>query len=465
MPLVACAVLAPTAVALLGAATPYAAHAQKPATPPAPKTGAPPGPASVAGKSANLTPTRPGVYSFWTVSKTGAQSAVGNIAAGQKSAPVTLGSDASEIDVLDEATGTLAVYPAASVKSGATVSVAPGDFIYVKSVQVAVTANGGKAVEKASVTLTDAKNKTVSRVLTAADGGVARFDTVPVGKASVSASVGDANSGGPKVTQETTIAPPKGGEAVQVSLALSGSVPTLTNTPATSGANNAAQTPTANAPVAAPNGQTNFPAVDNRDANPPNNWIPGVVGILLLAGGIFYGLKYAKDKGTTIPSVLKQLGVEMPQDAPATNAANLKPAPPVLPPLASLTELPAAGAASGAVAASFGGSAGAGSAAPAAIINPRLVGLVGPVGGETFPLDSGPLTVGRDAGNTLALTQDTTLSRKHARIESSGPNNWAVTDAGSSNGTFVNGQKVSGSQTLRVGDEIQIGASRFRFEA
>ena len=191
-----------------------------------------------------------------------------------------------------------------------------------------------------------------------------------------------------------------------------------------------------------------------------------MVGILLLAGGIFYGLKYAKDKGTTIPSVLKQLGVEMPQDAPATNAANLKPAPPVLPPLASLTDLPAAGAASGAVAAPLGGAGAGGSSAPAsALVNPRLVGLVGPVGGETFPLDSGPLTVGRDAGNTLALTQDTTLSRKHARIESSGPNNWAVTDAGSSNGTFVNGQKVSGSQTLRVGDEIQIGASRFRFEA
>ena len=233
----ACAVLAPTArpsrlrlvpVALVFAASvaPLSAWAQKPAASPAAKTGAPPGPASAAsGKQANLSPTRPGVYSFWTVSKTGAQSAVGTIAAGQKSAPVTLGSDASEIDVLDEATGTLAVYPAANVKSGATVSIAPGDFIYVKSVQVAVTASGGKAVEKASVTLTDAKNKTVSRVLTAADGGIARFDTVPVGKASVSASVGDANSGGPKVTQETTIAPPKGGEAVQVSLALSGQRP------------------------------------------------------------------------------------------------------------------------------------------------------------------------------------------------------------------------------------------------
>jgi pSer/pThr/pTyr-binding forkhead associated (FHA) protein len=39
-----------------------------------------------------------------------------------------------------------------------------------------------------------------------------------------------------------------------------------------------------------------------------------------------------------------------------------------------------------------------------------------------------------------------------------------VTDLGSSNGVFVNGVRIGGSQPLRSGDEVQIGNTRFRFE-
>ena len=444
-----------------------AAHAQTPATPPAknasPAPLASPSASAAPAKQVTLSPTRPGVYSFWTVDKNGGQSAVGTLAAGQKSAPVSLSDMTSEIQVLDEAVGLLAVYPAEKLKSGAVISVSPADFNRVKSVQVAVTASGGKPVEKASVRLTDANNKTVSRILTAADNGVARFDNVPVGKASVSAAYGEA--GGPKVTQETTVTAPKGGGAVELALALSGdNIPTLAAAAPAGGANSAPASPSANPAVPA-----NFPAANNADAPAPNNWIVGVVGLLLLAGGIVFGVRYAANKGVTVPGVLKQMGVEMPQDA-ANGANALKPAAPVLPPLPSLGDLPSAGAASGAVAAPLGGMNGNAAVyanAPASTVaagNPRLVGLVGPVGGEVFPLDAGPLSVGRDAGNTLALTQDTTLSRQHARIENTN-GSVCVVDAGSSNGTFVNGQKIAGTQTLRPGDELQIGASRFRFEA
>jgi pSer/pThr/pTyr-binding forkhead associated (FHA) protein len=37
-------------------------------------------------------------------------------------------------------------------------------------------------------------------------------------------------------------------------------------------------------------------------------------------------------------------------------------------------------------------------------------------------------------------------------------------DHGSTNGTFVNGAKVSGEAFLRPGDEVQFGAIRFRYE-
>ena len=462
--------LLPHAATLFCAAAffaPVIARAQKPVAPPGPPAQKSASPAAPAAKQITLAPTRPGQFSFWTVGKDGTQSAVGTLAANQKSAPVSVGDTTAEIHVLDEAVGLIAVYPVDKLKDGASVPVSPADFTRVKSVQVSVTAGGGKPVEKASVSLTDVNNKTVSRVLTASDNGVARFEDVPVGKASVSASYGEA--GGPKVTQETTVAPPKGGGAVELSLALSGdNIPTL-SAPAANSVSSANGTP-ANAPMNAPTASNGFPAADNSAS--ANNWIPGVVGLLLLAGGIVFGIRYAQNKGVTVPGVLKQMGVEMPQDAANGANAHLKPAAPVLPPLASLGDLPSAGAAPGAVAVPLGAGGNAGTAAvyaaPASAasgVAPRLVGLVGPVGGETFPLDSGPLSVGRDAQNTLALTQDTTLSRNHARIEAGTSGTYSVTDNGSSNGTFVNGQRIAGTHLLRAGDEIQIGASRFRFEA
>jgi pSer/pThr/pTyr-binding forkhead associated (FHA) protein len=75
--------------------------------------------------------------------------------------------------------------------------------------------------------------------------------------------------------------------------------------------------------------------------------------------------------------------------------------------------------------------------------------------------------MGRDADNTLPLPDDTTVSRRHARIEAVPEGTgFQIVDEGSSNGTYVNGQRIpaGNSRILVVGDEIQIGASRLRFE-
>ncbi len=66
------------------------------------------------------------------------------------------------------------------------------------------------------------------------------------------------------------------------------------------------------------------------------------------------------------------------------------------------------------------------------------------------------LSIGRDAANDIAVPDDRTLSRFHARVEPSG-SAWEVLDLGSQNGTFVNGRLVS-RHPLGPGDRVRVGA-------
>jgi len=85
----------------------------------------------------------------------------------------------------------------------------------------------------------------------------------------------------------------------------------------------------------------------------------------------------------------------------------------------------------------------------------QLVGLKGAHAGLTIPLLQ-ETSLGRDASNTVAPTDDSQVSRRHARflITQSGP---VVEDLGSSNGTFVNGSRISAPTPLKQNDVIDIG--------
>jgi pSer/pThr/pTyr-binding forkhead associated (FHA) protein len=78
--------------------------------------------------------------------------------------------------------------------------------------------------------------------------------------------------------------------------------------------------------------------------------------------------------------------------------------------------------------------------------------------GRSFPLDAaaGELTVGRGGGCGVALADDTFVSQLHARLFHA-DGGWFVEDLGSTNGTFLNRQKVSAPQPLRKGDRLQVG--------
>ncbi len=84
----------------------------------------------------------------------------------------------------------------------------------------------------------------------------------------------------------------------------------------------------------------------------------------------------------------------------------------------------------------------------------------GPDAGRTFVLAESPVTLGRDEGREVVLHDDR-ASRLHARLRPDG-DGALVEDAGSSNGTFVNGIPVREHRIVR-GDIVTIGSSSFVF--
>ena len=84
--------------------------------------------------------------------------------------------------------------------------------------------------------------------------------------------------------------------------------------------------------------------------------------------------------------------------------------------------------------------------------------------GEEHALDSAPITVGRGAQNDLGLGTDEFASARHARFEPRQDGVW-LHDLGSSNGTFVNGSRLTRPRKLAPGDLIRIGETDLRFDA
>ena len=87
--------------------------------------------------------------------------------------------------------------------------------------------------------------------------------------------------------------------------------------------------------------------------------------------------------------------------------------------------------------------------------NFQFVMRSGPNTGTTYPLEAPEIIIGRDASNDIAIN-DAEVSRKHAKLSQHG-SAYVIQDLGSTNGSFVNGQRVSGSTVLNPGDLVSFG--------
>jgi hypothetical protein len=102
---------------------------------------------------------------------------------------------------------------------------------------------------------------------------------------------------------------------------------------------------------------------------------------------------------------------------------------------------------------------------PDAPASARSLSLVRTDTGERFALGPSTVTIGRSSGSTIVV-DDTRVSRSHATVDRS-RSGWSITDAGSANGTTVNGKALAprSAKALSAGDVLGVGPVELRVEA
>ena len=102
---------------------------------------------------------------------------------------------------------------------------------------------------------------------------------------------------------------------------------------------------------------------------------------------------------------------------------------------------------------------------PARVESGRLVVVKSPAldEGEELELDSAPVLLGRGSRNDVNLARDEYASSNHARVEPRRDGVW-VEDVGSTNGTYLNGIRLTHAKRLSAGDVVRIGETELRYE-
>ena len=85
----------------------------------------------------------------------------------------------------------------------------------------------------------------------------------------------------------------------------------------------------------------------------------------------------------------------------------------------------------------------------------RLVVRQGPIPGQIFELNRNEITIGRDIANDFVVN-DAEVSRKHAKLTLEG-DRYKIEDLNTTNGTYIDGQRLIGPHVLAIGEIIMFG--------
>ena len=84
------------------------------------------------------------------------------------------------------------------------------------------------------------------------------------------------------------------------------------------------------------------------------------------------------------------------------------------------------------------------------------------VDGRVVPLSSNRVVIGRSRECDVRV-EDGNVSRRHAELSRDGGSDWTVVDLGSTNGTEVNGRRITKRTSLDDGDRIGVGDTELVF--
>ena len=85
----------------------------------------------------------------------------------------------------------------------------------------------------------------------------------------------------------------------------------------------------------------------------------------------------------------------------------------------------------------------------------RLIVRQGPIQGQIFELNKNEISVGRDISNDFVIN-DAEVSRKHAKLTLEG-DRYKIEDLNSTNGTYIDGQRLIGPHVMAIGEIIMFG--------
>lgn len=350
---------------------------------------------------------------------------------------VTPPTDASKVVVVhDKKTGLTAEHPLKDLLASGTWTLKPEDYKKVFQVNIKILQAEGKPVASGNVMLTAGGDKRTN-LLSPGDKGTVSFRNLPKGEVAVQVQY--------KVKEQTKSTAKqifKGeiqdGKPLEFTVTINDPVESL-------GKEEPSEKTEGDKPA----------AKDSKPESRPQGETGGfgtLVGLLLglgLLGGIGYGIyRYVKASPDQTKEILSKVGLQ-PVDPAASAAPVAAPEPPK--PLQKIVLDDSAPTPLGTPAPAFGG--------VAAVKNPRLV--LGD--GSVILLQDGSSEVGRDAAKAISFASESSVSRNHAVVRRSGDDVY-LADMGSTNGTFVNGARLSTETLLQPGDVVMFGSITCRFE-